>query len=240
MARRLSSILSLGSKHSDTSSDASRRRSSFYPSDPSGDHPPSATLTPHKSTPDLTLDMATRQSSFEQLQAMTRSPPTDASRLSPRFGPAMSTPLPGLEEDSPMPLPPPHIPRKPIPQQTGSPGSSRPQSRGAIPGSRAASREGSAPNSRAASPAKFRPLTPTGEQSLFSKRRSWMPSSRGRAESQSEAQHDIMQGQFGDESWIVTPQTQHTLRYDLAPLASFQKVHVFSFKLGDLVLIRGF
>ena len=222
MAKRLSSIFSLGSNNSDSSSNVSRPRSAFNPGGAADHHLPSPQLTSHKSTPDLRVGASSSQADAEHLQAAMRAPPMDTSRLSPHFSPTMSPPLPGLEEDGPLLSPLPQALRKPIPQQSESPDGSRPQSRIRTPGSRSPSRDGSVPHSQAASPATFRPVTPTGDQSKSSKRKSWLPGSRGKPESQS----DEMNGIYGNESWIITPQAQHKLRYDLVPLVNFQKVIV--------------
>ena len=222
MAKRISSIFQLGSKKPDHNDDVSRPRSAMLPGGVAEDHLQSAQWTLNKSTPDLRVGTSLDHPSAGLFQAVNRASPIDPFRLSPRFSPAMAPPLPGLEEEEGLALlqPPPQILRKPMPQQTGSPGSSRPQSRADMPGNRGASRDGSAPNSRAASPSKGRPSTPIGEQIKSFKRASWLPGSRGREESQSEE----IGLSPGDGSWIVTPQTEHRLRYDLAPLANFQKV----------------
>lgn len=224
MARRFSAIFSLGSKHLDTNNNVSRPQSALNPGSCDVDPSPSAVLPSHRSTPDLRVVTSSSQMSIQHLQAATGLSPMDTSRLSPRFSPAISPPLPGLEEEeapSPSLLPSPQFLQKPIPQQIESPGGSRPQSRAATPRSRRVSRDSSAPNSRAVSPAKFRASSPTGEQSKALKRRSWLPGSRAREESQS----DEIIGSHSDESWIVTPQAQQRLYYDLIPLVNFRKVN---------------
>lgn len=222
MAKRISSIFQLGSKNPDHNDDVSRPRSAILPGGVAEDYLQSAQWTLNKSTPDLRVGTSLDHPSGGLFQAVNRASPIDPSKLSPRFSPAMAPPLPGLEEEEGLALlqPPPQMLRKPMPQQTGSPRSSRPQSRADTPGNRGASRDGFAPNSRAASPSKGRPSTPIGEQIKSFKRGSWLPGSRGREESQSEE----IERSPGNESWIVTPQTERRLRYDLAPLANFQKV----------------
>ena len=220
MARRLSSIFSMGSNSSDATSNGSRPRSAFNPDYPASDHLPSAQLTSPKSTPDLRPSTpSSRFQDAQQLYTARRTPPIDTSRPSPRFGP-LTSPLPSLEEDGGLPSP--LFLRKPVPQQAASPVSSRPVSRNSGPGSSASSRDGTRPQSRTASPAKLRPNTPTSEQSKLSKRRTWLPGSKGKPGSEDS---DIS-GMSGSASWIITPRQQDSLRYDLVPLANFQKVKV--------------
>ena len=226
MARRLSSIFSLGSNNSENSnnSNGSRPLSSVNPDRPAREL--SQAQLARRSTPDLRPNTpASRFHDTQHLQAARRTPPLDTSRLSPQVAALNSAPLPALDEDGDL-LCPKFLPKPPPQQVTYSPIGSRPASRGSGgTGSRAPSRDrfrapsrdGSAPHSRAASPAKFRPSTPTNDGKL-SKRMSWLPG-RGRSESQSSTN-----GMPGNSAWIVTPQTQDKLHYDLGPLINFQKV----------------
>lgn len=221
MAKRLSSIFSLGSNNSEASSHSSksRPRSVFTADQVPADHLPSALLTSPRSTPDLRPStLSSRFQDAQLLQYARRAPPGDPSRLSPHVGPVISSALPSLDEDDGLLAPP--FPRKPLPQQTGSPDGSRPVSRSSRPGSRAPSRDGMAPHSRTSSPTKLRLATPTGEQSRLSKRRSWLPGSRGRPEADSAG----IDGASGNAAWILTPVTQDKLHYDLTPMINFQKV----------------
>ena len=218
MARRISSIFSMGSSSSDTNTNSSLPHSTDNPAHAANGRPPSAQLTSARSTPDLRPNTpSSRFQDAQQLHNARRTPPIDTSRLSPRAGP-LTAPLPSLEEDGGLLSP--QVLRKPIPQQAGSPGGSRPVSRNSGPGSSASSRDGTGPDSRRASPARLRPTTPTSEQSKHLKRRTWLPGSRGKSGSED----GNTDGISGSASWIITPQLQDSIRYDLAPLVNFQKV----------------
>lgn len=94
--------------------------------------------------------------------------------------------------------------------------SQRSMSPGGRPNSGPASRPGSRANSRTSSPTKFfRPLTPSQETKL-SKRRSWLPG-KTRPES-----HDGVGEML--RAWLLDPDQQESIKYDLAPLANFRRV----------------
>lgn len=233
MAKRLSSMFSLGSNYSDQSSD-SRLGSSIHPARPPKEQS-NAVLT-QKTTTDL------RPSS--NLQDLHNG---HSSGLTPPFNPTL---LPRIEDSDPFlqaprllaPVYPPRLDSpggsrpssrenrpensedffspppllKPLPTLPDSANASRPVSRDSRPGSRAPSRPTSQPPSRPASPTKFRPLTPTSETTKVSKRRSWLPG-KSRPESQ-----DGSDGFQMPQAWLVTPREK--LQYDPSSLASFVKV----------------
>jgi len=243
MARRISSIFSLGSNSSDRteSSNDSRLPSSVNPSRPPRDRSP-ATLAA-KSTPELRPT--------NNLQDLHKN---QSSGLTPPFNPSL---LPRIDDDHPLLQPPQHLSPYPVRSQSPSgsrPASvgSRPQSRagnhdllahppallsplaiwpdssgggrpvngGSGPGSSAGSHPGSRPSSRPASPIKPRSQTPTTEEKA-GKRRSWLPG-RFKAEAQDEG-HDTQTSKAS----IITP--QGNIPYDTSPLASLQKVSMVSF-----------
>lgn len=236
MAKRLSSLFSLGSNASDRteSSNDSRLPSSENPSRPPRDRS-SATLTA-KSTPELRPTNKLRRNQSSGAIALFN--PTDLPRidddhsllqppqlLSPHTSqakpmggsrPASLGSRPRTRDDiidpigghPPLLMP---LPIRPVSASGGRPVSSR---SGA--GSSAGSRPGSRDPSRPASPARLsRPQTPTGEQKL-AKRRSWLP---GRFKT--EVQNGVLDVQSSQAS-VITPQGK--LPYDITPLANFQKV----------------
>jgi len=240
MARRISSIFSLGSNSSNRSesSNDSRLPASVHPSRPPRERS-SATLAA-KSTPELRP--TNNLSDLHKNQSSDHTPP---------FNPSL---LPRVDDDHRLLQPPQHL--SPYPIRSESYGGSRPASVGSRPqsrasnddllghppiflnplpirpessgggrpvsghsgpGSSAGSRSGSRPPSRPASPIKSRPQTPTTEQKL-SKRRSWLPG-RFRAEAQDEG----LDTQTTQAS-MITPQGK--LPYDTSLLANFQKVTI--------------
>jgi len=230
MARRISSILSIGSSNSDKtqSSNSSRGSSSIHPTRPSAE-----------------------QSAFAKLTANSKAEPRPTNNLqdlhshqSSGFPPPLkSSLLPPIDDDHPI-LQSPHL-LSPIPIDTTSPNgsraasiSSRPQSAhgtfdpanpnapllkplpvqpGSHGGTRPVSGE-SAPPSRPGSPIKSRPQTPTKDQNLR-RRRSWLP---GR--SKVEVQEQEPGPEHTWQAWIVTPQEKRP--YDVAALTDFQKVPI--------------
>jgi len=235
MAKRISSIFSLGSNQSDQSSD-SRLGSSTHPARPpkAQGHAPFV----QKSMPEL------RPS--KNLQDLHKS---NASSLTPPFNPTL---LPRIE-DGDLCLQPPQLLASGYPPRSDSPGGSRPSSRASRPESSnefsqqpppllkplsilpdssntsrptskdsrpeswAPSRPPSQPSSRPTSRAKIRPLTPsTSEAQKISKKRSWL-SGKSRPESQ-----DGRDGFQMPQAWLVT--AQEKLPYDAAPLAHFVTV----------------
>lgn len=234
MAKRLSSMFSLGSNHSDQSSD-SRLGASIHPARPPKEQG-TATYT-QKPASDL------RPSS--NLQNLHND---HSSGLTPPFNPTL---LPHIDDDDPF-MHPPQLLAPAYPPRSDSPGGSRPSSRASRPegseasfrqpppllkplplppdssdGSRPVSRDSrpesgissrpsSQPSSRPASPSKFRPLTPTTESQKNSKRRSWLPG-KSRPESQDEGD-----GLQIPQAWLVTPQDK--LLYECTALANFVTV----------------
>lgn len=236
MARRISSIFSLGSSSSSRTESSNDSRLSVRPS--RSPRKRSSTSLAAKSTPDLRPATNLRHLHINQSSGHT---PT----INPRI-------LPRIEDDYPILRPSLHL--SPYPIRPESQGGSRPASFGGRPRSRAddndilghsstllkplpmspdsrsggsplsaggssGSRPGSRLSSRAASPIKSRPQTPVAESKL-GKRRSWLPT-RFRAEMQQEERD----GQTTQAS-IITPQGK--LPYDTSPLANFQKVTMMS------------
>lgn len=185
MARRISSIFSLGSNSSGTSSNDPKSSPLFSFGDPTKEK--ESPRLDRTFTPDLRPSApASRFQDVQPYPDARQSPPIDTSRHSPQVQPGLSAPLPPLEEIGGLDmLHPPEL-RKPLPEQrAGSPiGSrpaskpvSRPTSRGSGFDSRPTSRAGpgrdhSAPHSRAASPSKLRPHTPTSDTNRPSSRAS--------------------------------------------------------------------
>lgn len=238
MARRISSIFSLGSNSSNRteSSNDSRLSASVCSSRLPRNRSP-ATLSA-KSTPELRP--TNNLQDLHNNQSLDPTPP---------FHPPL---LPRIDDDHHIPQSPQHL--SPYPIQPESHGGSRPASVGSRPqsrasnddllghpptflkplpirpespgggrrvsgesglGSSAGSRPGSRPPSRPASPIKSRPQTPTTEQKI-GKRRSWLPG-RFKAEAQDEW-HDTQT----TPASIITPEGK--LPYDTSLLANFQKV----------------
>ena len=234
MAKRISSIFSIGSNYSIQSqnSDSSRFPSSVHPARPSRDPSP-AKAAPVDPRPTSNLQNLHNNQS---------------SGLTPPFNPTI---LPRIEDDHPM-LRSPHLlspilvnetspngsrrasigsrpqtsmsdPQlqnpllRSLPIRSESPFGNRPGSRGGVPRSNPSSRPGSRPSSRPASPVKSRPQTPSTEQKL-GKHRSWLP-----GKSKAESQEDGSTG-YPSQAWVVTPQEK--LPYDVTPLANFQVVCV--------------
>lgn len=220
MAKRLSSIFSLGSDYSDQSND-SRIRSSIHPARPLKEQG----LAARKSTPDLRPSKSLHDLHNGHTSGLT--PPfnptiedSDPFLQIPQFQrpplPPASTSPGGSRPSSSRPessdesfLQPPLL--QPLPILPDSPNSSRHVSRNSKPGSRAPSRSPSHPSSRPTSPTKL-----TIESRKISKRRSWLP---GKSRPESSDGGDGFQMQ---QAWIVTPQDK--LPYDASPLASFLTV----------------
>lgn len=234
MARRISSIFSLGSSSSSRteSSNDSRLSASTHPSRPPRKR--RSTSLAAKSTPDLRPAVNLQDLHINQSSGHT---PTIIPPILPRIEDDYPLLRPSLNL-SPYPVRPESQngrrpasvggrPRsraddndilghsstllKPLPMSPDSPGGGSPLSAGGSPGSR----PGSRPPSRPASPIKSCPPTPVTESKL-GKRRSWLPT-RFRAEMQQEERD----GQTTQAS-IITPQGK--LPYDTSPLANFQKV----------------
>lgn len=214
MARRISSIFSLGSNSSNASTNDSRPRSTFNPDRIAYDRPPSATLASPKSTPDLRpTTPSQRYQAGQQLDTGRGVSPHDPSRLSPLMSPAPHSSndangsfLPAL--------------RKPLPHQAGSIDLGRPVSGASGAESRASSRDGSHPNSRPVSPAKLRPTTPTTEQSKLMKKRQWLPGGKSRSDYEDSYKEETA----GYGAWNIAYPAQANSYYDLTPLVRFQKV----------------
>lgn len=236
MAKRISSLFSLGSNYSDRteSSIDSRLPSSENPSRP----PRRSSMTlAAKSTPELrpTNRLRRNQSSgvippfnpsdlppIDDVDALPQPPQLlspHISQMKPIGGgrPASLGSRPRTKDDINDSLggPPPLL--MPLPIRPGSAGGVRPVSSWGGAGSNAGSRPGSRDPSRPASPARLsRPQTPTGEQKL-AKRRSWLP---GRFRT------DVLNGELDiqkSQASVITPQGK--LPYDITPLANFQKVN---------------
>ena len=237
MAKRISSVFSLSSDHSDQSSD-SRLGSSVHPARP----PKEQTPAPYarKSTSDLRPT--------NNLQELHSNHP---SGLTPPFNPTL---LPRIEDDDPLlqrpqyptpfpprldspggsrptsslgmpiaygtddPLVPPPSFLQPVPMVPDSPSENRPLSRGSGPESLAGSRPLSQLSSRPASSSTLRPLTPTTEQKL-SKKRSWL---RGKTNT---GLRNAENGSSMPQSWVVTPKEK--LPYDATALANFHRVGIY-------------
>ena len=202
MARRISSIFSLGSNTSDASASSSRPRSAFNPDQLANNFAPSATLASPKSTPDLRPCTPSSQLPSDHQH--------DASRLSPMISPAL---LPANEAGGRS------SPRlqKPLPQLAGLSDVERSARRTSEGGSRTSSRDG---NSRAVSPARLTPTTPSAEHSKLSKRRSWIPGGRSRPVSQ----EVYVEQMPGFDAWNISIRANEHSGYDLRPLAGFQQV----------------
>ena len=237
MAKRISSVFSLSSDHSDQSSD-SRLGSSVHPARP----PKEQTPAPYarKSTSDLRPT-----NNLQELHS------NHNSGLTPPFN---ATLLPRIEDDDPLlqrsqyptpfppqldspggsrrtnglgmptaygtddPLVPPPSFLKPVPMVPDSPSENRPVGRGSGPESPAGSSPLSQPSSRPASSNTLRPLTPTTEQKL-SKKRSWL---RGKTNT---GLRNAENGSSMPQSWVVTPQEK--LPYDATALANFHRVGIY-------------
>ncbi len=242
MARRISSILSIGSSNSDKtqSSNSSRGSSSIHPTRPSAEQSAFAKLTANsKAEPRPTnnlQDLHSNQSSgFPPPLKSSLLPPIDDER-SILQSPHLLSPIP-IDTTSPNgsraasissrpqsahgtfdPANPNAPLLKPLSVQPGSHGGTRPVSGESAPLSSAGSRPGSRPPSRPGSPTKSRPQTPTKDQNLR-RRRSWLP---GR--SKVEVQEQEPGPEHTWQAWIVTPQEKRP--YDVAALTDFQKVPI--------------
>lgn len=229
MAKRISSMFSLSSNHSDqaTSSNDSREPSSLHPA-----RPPREQSIPNLSTTSTPKLLPTADSpDLQNGQCLGAAPRLNTS-LSPQIDDGQSmlqsphtlSPLPmhsaspgGSRPASPATpsfLQPPEL-LQPLPTQIESQSGSRPR-RASLNRISIGSRSSSRPPSRPASPVKSRPQTPLGNK--LSKRRSWIPGiARGLSQSEGQAPPA-----YSMQAWIVTPQEK--LPYDTFPLAIFDKV----------------
>ena len=246
MAKRISSIFSVGSSSSDhsQSTNSSRLAASVHPTQPSRDQSPARLAA--KSTPELRPPISQQ----EQLDAPSpESTPAPNLTLPPRNdgdqnilqSPQLLSPVPidatsnngsrrssigskrqsGRANDDYA-----HAFAallKPLPIRASSPSATRPFSGSSVSGSNAGSRPSSRPSSRPASPIKSRPQTPTKEPAL-GRRRSWIPG-KAKVEIHGE-QHGEQHNANPSQAWVVTPQGK--LPYDTAGLANFQKVLIKS------------
>ena len=213
MARRLSSIFSLGSSTSDQTNNGSRRSSAVLPHQLPKQVGREKLV--RKSTPDLRTLTPPSQSQTHHAPEQPSAP--NASFLSPQFTPIQS---PALSASGQSSMPPPPLDRKAVPIRNEDylPGT-RPLSRGSGADVRASSRDGSGSNSRTASPGLLpRPVTPTTEKRL-SKRMSWFP---GKGGHESPGRNSSIPASL---AWILGPQSQDKTYYDLTPLINFQKVN---------------
>ena len=238
MAKRISSILSLSSNHSDQSSD-SRLGSSVHPARPPKEQSPPTFA--RKSMNDLRPT-----SDLQNLHNTHHSGPT------PPFNPTV---LPPIQDDDSLLQRPQYL--SPFPPRSDSTGGNRPtsgassrpnsmddtslqhpsflkplpvrseSSSGSRPVSTGSGPEGlasppllspSLSSSRPSSPNTIRPPTPAGEHKL-SKRKSWIPG-RSRAGSQS-----VEDGPHDQQAWIVTP--KEMFPYDTTALANFHPVSTY-------------
>ena len=232
MAKRISSIFSVGSSSSDhtQSSNGSRLSSSIQSSRPRREPSPAKLVT--KSTPELRptdivqqpnesrpLGLNPQGNSFlltpiDHEQNVLQSPqllsPIPINETSPNGSRRASISSRPTTRDGNIEALRQHIPiLKPLPIRSESPSGIRPFS----PGS-AGSRPGSRPPSRPDSPIKSRPQTPTKEKRL-SRRRSWIPG-KGRTEIQEE------QVTYPSQAWVDMP--DDNVPYDVNPLANLQQV----------------
>lgn len=252
MARRISSIFSLGSNSSSRTEDSndSRLPASVHPSRPPRQRSParlSARSTPELRPTNNLQDLNDNQSSsptppfnpsllpriddeHHLLQPpQLLSPCTIQSESNGGSRPASvgSRPRSRAGNDNPLGQHPTFL--KPLPVRPGSSGGGRPASGESGPGSSAGSRPDSQSPSRPASPVKSRPQTPATEQKS-GKRRSWLPG-RFKAEAQDEGYDTQI-----TPALIITPQGK--LPYDTSLLANFLKVTMMSnhtpFDVADL------
>lgn len=245
-AKRISSIFSMGSNVSDQSSD-SRISSSIHPARPSRDQSQSPVHAPgeqsHVLVPGQRDPVKFSRKSLPNLRPTSHLQnlhSEQSSGFTPPFDPTI---LPRIEDDDVL-LNPPLLKPMPIRAQSpgGSPGRSRPVSRGnptdsrpasrgnpfdsrsssRPPSSRPQSRPPSLPASRPASPIKLRPQTPTSRpltpttDAKLAKRRSWMPGKPRKAGQMEEDHANSLQ------AWIITPNEK--IPYDVSGLANFHKV----------------
>ena len=176
--------------------------------------------TSHNSSPanlpQLSTDLRVSASIPDLRNGHTPTKSTSPGRLTPTFRP--TTPI---------------EPGNLLPQMDSMRDSSqRSTSPGSRSNSRPASRPGSRASSRPSSPTKFfRPSTPTQETKL-SKRRSWRPG-KTRPESHDGAGEML-------HAWLLEPGGQESNKYDLAPLANFQRVSsvVLNFTKAGLMNCR--
>ena len=247
MAKRLSSIFSMGSNVSNQSSD-SRISSSIHPARPSREQSQSPVLAsgaqrrlPGSEQHDPTKFSRESIPNLRPTSHLQNLHEEQSSGYTPPFDPTL---LPRIEDDDVLLNPPPLL--KPMPMRAQSPGgsrdSSRPVSRGnpldsrpasrgnpfdnrpasRPPSSRSPSRPPSQPASRPASPIRLRPQTPTA--------RPLTPTT----EAKLAKRRSWMPGKFwkpeqdeGDhvnnpQAWMVAPHEK--IPYDVSGLASFQKV----------------
>ena len=247
MAKRLSSIFSMGSNVSDQSSD-SRISSSIHPARPSREQNQSPVLASaeQRRLPGLEQHDPTKfaRKSLPNLRPTSHLQDLheeQSSGFTPPFDPTL---LPRIEDDDVLLNPPPLL--KPMPMRAQSPGgsrdSSRPVSRGnpldsrpasrgnpfdsrpasRPPSSRSPSRPPSQAASRPASPIRLRPQTPTT--------RPLTPTTEAKlAKRRSwipgklrKAEQDEEDHVNGPQAWMVAPHEK--IPYDVSRLANFQKV----------------
>ena len=230
MAKRISSMFSIGSNSSDQTqnSSSSRLSSSVHPARPSKEQTPADLNVKHppqlQPTSDPPLDVNGPNEAFLLPHSDSDHPVLQS--------PHLLSPIP-IDETSPngsrrasisgrphsrlgdgeFPHQSPLL--KALPNRSESPAGFRPLSGGSAPGSNAGSRPSSRPPSRPASPVKSRPQTPTNESKLR-KRRSWVP---GRSKVDIP---ECKQESYPSQAWVVSPQEKHP--YDVTSLANFLKV----------------
>ena len=235
-AKRISSIFSMGSNVSDKSSE-SRLSSSIHPARPPRE--PSQTPSCVSGKPSHDPGLGQQDPANLLGESLPNLRPTShlqnlhneqSSGYTPPFDPTI---LPRIEDNDILLNPP--ILRKPMPIQAqspnGSPGGSRPVSRGNPFDSRSSSRPPSSrppscppsqPTSRPPSPVKLRPPTPTARpltptaEAKFAKRKNWMPGKPRKTE-QDGGDHGEM-----PQAWMVTPKEKTP--YDISALANFHRV----------------
>ena len=247
MAKRLSSIFSMGSNVSDQSSD-SRISSAIHPARPSREQNQSLVLAsgePHRlpgsEQHDPTKFLRKSLPNLRPTSHLQNLHEEQSSGFTPPFDPTL---LPRIEDDDVLLNPPPLL--KPMPMRAQSPGgsrdSSRPVSRGnpfdsrpasrgnpfdsrpasRPPSSRSPSRPPSQAASRPASPIRLRPQTPTARP-LTPTTESKLAKRRSwmpgklRKPEQDEGDHEN-----NPQAWMVAPHEKIT--YDVSRLANFEKV----------------
>ncbi|KAL6720367.1 hypothetical protein ACLMJK_002288 [Lecanora helva] len=253
MARRISSIFSVGSSSSDqthSTNNSSLHSSSNGPAISSGERKQSPARLAAKSTPELRAVGNIQDPQTQEVPHLT--PALNPSLPSHTDGDQMMLQSPQLLSPIPIDTTSPNGSRrssisgrrrsgglgddythtlatllKPLPLRTSSPSATRPFSGDSTSGNIVASRPGSRPSSRLGSPHNSRPSTPTKEQNL-GRRRSWLPG-KSKTDVQGE-EHNKCPSQ----AWRVTPQDRQP--YDTAPLANFQKVHELWDEHGDALV----
>ena len=247
MAKRLSSIFSMGSNVSDQSSD-SRISSSIHPARPSRDQSQSPVLPlgeqrrlPGSEQHDPTKLLRKSVPNLRPTSHLQDLHEEQSSGFTPPFDPTL---LPRIEDDDVLLNPPPLL--KPMPMRAQSPAgsrdSSRPVSRGnpldsrpasrgipfdnrpasRPPSSRSPSRPPSQPASRPASPIRIRPQTPTARPLTPTTeaklaKRRSWMPAKLRKPEQDEGDHVD-----NPQAWMVAPHEK--IPYDVSGLANFQKV----------------